>query len=121
MSLYVSIPAWLHGLLPSNQYFHSGVSHRFTTALWCTAGLVVLWFIACVTISIAGCSPVSYFWNKLQDGYCIDEVMFFRGNGITNMILDFIVLILPLPMAWSLDLGLRQKLVITGIFMLGTL
>lgn len=37
------------------------------------------------------------------------------------MILDFIVLVLPLPMVWGLDLGLRQKLVVTSIFMLGTL
>lgn len=105
----------------TNPSFASGISRRFTFALWCNAALVVFWFIACVIVSIAGCQPVSYFWNKLQTGQCIDEVSFFRGNGITNMILDFFVLILPLPMVWRLDLGLRQKLIISGIFLLGTL
>lgn len=81
----------------------------------------MLWFVICVIMSIAGCQPVSYFWNKLQTGRCINEVDFFRGNGITNMMLDFLVLVLPLPMVWRLDLKLRQKLVVTGIFMLGIL
>lgn len=99
----------------------SGVSRRFTAVLWATCALVVVYCIICVFISIFGCQPVSYFWDKTQNGHCIDEVMFFRANGITNMLLDILVLVLPLPMVWRLDLELRQKMIVTGIFMLGVL
>lgn len=100
---------------------NSGVSYRFTAVLWTACALVVIWYIVCVFVSIFGCEPVSYFWNKAQEGHCIDEVKFFRGNGITNMLLDILTLILPLPMVWRLDLGLQQKIAVTGIFGLGTL
>lgn len=99
----------------------SGISQRFTAVLWATFALIVVYFIICVCVSVFGCEPVSYFWNKSQGGHCINEVEFFRGNGITNMLLDIIVLCLPLPMVWRLDLGLQQKIAVTGIFGLGTL
>lgn len=75
-----------------------GVSRRFTINVWIAFGLICCFFVICVTASIAGCSPVSYFWNKQQQGYCFDEVNFFRGNGIANMLLDIYILFLPLPM-----------------------
>ncbi|KAJ4394474.1 hypothetical protein N0V93_003692 [Gnomoniopsis smithogilvyi] len=97
-----------------------GISHRFTVILWATGTLVVTYFIICVCVSIFGCVPVSYFWDKAQTGHCINEVEFFRGNGIVNMLLDVLILCLPLPMVWRLDLGLQQKIAVTGIFGLGT-
>lgn len=99
----------------------SGISHRFTAILWATCGLVVSYFVICVTVSVFGCQPVSYFWNKSQSGHCINEVEFFRGNGIVNMLLDVLILCLPLPMVWRLDLLLQQKVAVTGIFGLGAL
>ncbi|KAF3762737.1 hypothetical protein M406DRAFT_18111, partial [Cryphonectria parasitica EP155] len=97
-----------------------GISRRFTIAIYVVGVLVVSYFIVCVVLSIAGCQPVSYFWNKAQAGRCFNEVNFFRANGITNMLLDITVLILPLPMVWRLDLELRQKLAVTGMFLLGS-
>lgn len=70
---------------------------------------------------LAGCEPVSYFWNKDQSGSCINEVNFFRWNGIVIMLLDILVLCLPLPMTWRMKMSLRQKFIVTGIFRLGGL
>lgn len=98
-----------------------GVSARFTWFLWSAWTLVMIYFVAALSLAVGGCHPSSYFWDKSQQGTCIDEVNFFRWNGIVNMLLDVMVLVLPQPMVWRLNLRLRQKLILTSIFLLGTL
>ncbi|KAJ5780667.1 hypothetical protein N7457_005827 [Penicillium paradoxum] len=97
-----------------------GVVRWFRWVLWASGVLVICYFIACVIASIAGCSPVAKFWDTDIPGHCINEIAFFRWNGVANMILDFLVLSLPFPMAWRVNTTLRQKLILTGIFLLGS-
>ncbi|KAJ5119097.1 hypothetical protein N7476_011448 [Penicillium atrosanguineum] len=96
-----------------------GVIKGFRWVLWTAGFLVIAYYIACVITSIAGCSPVNKFWNPSVPGKCINEVEFFRYNGIANMLLDVMVLCLPYPMAWRLQATARQKLILTGMFLLG--
>ncbi|KAJ5154273.1 uncharacterized protein N7500_009712 [Penicillium coprophilum] len=96
-----------------------GVVRGFRWVLWASGFMVVAYFIVCSITSIVGCSPVSKAWNTSEPGHCINEVAFFRWNGIGNMILDFLVLCLPLPMAWRVKTTIRQKCILSGIFLLG--
>ncbi|KAF9892862.1 hypothetical protein FE257_000451 [Aspergillus nanangensis] len=96
------------------------VVRRFRWVLWFAGFLIVSWFIACTTTAIAGCSPVSYFWDKNQPGSCIDEINFFRWNGVGNAFLDILVLCIPFPMLWKIKTNRRQKWLLSGIFMLGS-
>lgn len=98
-----------------------GVVSGFRWALWISGVIITAYFIACVIVSVAGCDPVSYFWDKNQPGSCIDEVNFFRWNGIVNLLLDVLVLSLPFPMTWRVKTSIRQKLILSGIFALGGL
>lgn len=98
-----------------------GVVTGFRWALWISGAIITSYFIACVIASVAGCDPVSYFWDKDQPGSCIDEVNFFRWNGIVNLLLDVLVLSLPFPMTWRVKTSIRQKLILSGIFALGGL
>jgi hypothetical protein len=98
-----------------------GVVRGFRWILWASAFLVVAYFIVCSIVSIVGCSPVSKSWDTSQPGHCIDEVAFFRWNGVGNMLLDFLVLCLPFPMAWRVNTTIQQKCILTGIFLLGGL
>jgi hypothetical protein len=96
-----------------------GIVRGFRWVLLASALLIFAYFIVCSITSIVGCSPVSKAWNSGQPGHCIDEVEFFRWNGVGNMILDFLVLCLPFPMAWRLNTTTRQKCILTCIFLLG--
>ncbi|OQE37327.1 hypothetical protein PENCOP_c010G03362 [Penicillium coprophilum] len=96
-----------------------GVVRGFRWALWVSGLMVVAYFIVCSITSIVGCSPVSKAWKTSEPGHCINEVAFFRWNGVGNMILDFLVLCLPLPMAWRVKTTTRQKCILSGIFLLG--
>ena len=98
-----------------------GVIRGFRWFLWVSAFLIVAFFITCSVLSIAACSPVSKVWDRSQPGHCIDKVAFFRWSGVVNMLLDFLVLCLPFPMAWRVNTTIRQKCILSGIFLLGGL
>jgi hypothetical protein len=98
-----------------------GVVKGCRWALWTSGVLVIAYFIAYTIAAIAECSPVSKSWNQSLPGHCIDTVAFFRWNGVANMFLDFLALCLPLPMAWRVKTTVRQKWLLTGLFLLGGL
>ncbi|KAL8702705.1 MAG: hypothetical protein Q9201_004126 [Fulgogasparrea decipioides] len=96
-----------------------GVVKKFRLALWISAFFVVAWWIATTILGFLGCTPFAYNWNKKIPGTCVDLVAFFRWNGISNLLLDFLILLLPLPMVWRLSIAARQKLELSGMFLLG--
>ncbi|KAL2860786.1 uncharacterized protein BJX67DRAFT_326749 [Aspergillus lucknowensis] len=104
-----------------------GIVRPFRIALAISWFLVLGWFVACVIASIAGCRPVEYFWTRFEapreaapaGGSCFNEVAFFRWNGIANMLLDILMLVLPLPMVWRMKMSRRRRMLLTGVFLMG--
>lgn len=85
--------------------------------------LVIAWFVAMFFTTLFNCVPVEYFWNRQLPGggRCVDLLQFAYGNGITNLLLDVIVLCLPFPMLWRLQLNFRTKISLCFVFTLGFL
>jgi hypothetical protein len=69
------------------------------------------------------CTPVSYFWNKEQHGHCIPNALITIGmtNGVLSFVGDLVILCMPLPMIWKLQIDRRRKIALSGMFMLGGL
>lgn len=97
------------------------VSQVFLGIVWIVLGMVLGFFIGCSVAAVFGCQPVSYYWNSDQDGHCMNEILFYRLNGIINLSLDLLVLILPLPLLWQLQMYTRKKIALSLIFSLGLL
>ena len=92
----------------------------FKILLWATTGLVTVWFLAIETTVIAECQPIHALWD-FSPGHCINLASFFQGSGIPNVILNTIILILPLPMIWTLQIERSQKIALSSVFLLGGL
>ncbi|KAK1711435.1 hypothetical protein BDP67DRAFT_405879 [Colletotrichum lupini] len=97
--------------------------------IWALAGIVLAWFIAVILVTIFQCLPVHAFWARYDtvnplssDQYTcgVDVKMFFKGNSIPNIITDALVVLLPIPYVWKLQLHKAQKFALAGIFALGT-
>lgn len=97
------------------------VSSKFNTMVWIVLSMVMGYFISCSIAAVFGCQPISWFWNPHQPGQCMDEILFFKVNGIMNLILDLIVLLLPIPMLWRLQMYTKKKIALSLIFSLGLL
>lgn len=88
-------------------------------AVWC---VVLLYFVVSVPVAIFQCRPVAFYWNKsIKNGSCINRYQFYRWNGVANLLLDFIIWSLTMPVIWHLGLNTRQKLSLSAVFLLGLL
>lgn len=68
------------------------------------------------------CRPFRKEWDlSITDGKCIDRPRQSISSGYFNIFMDAILLVLPLPTVWKLQLPLRQKIAVTGVFMTGSL
>lgn len=83
--------------------------------------ILAMWWISVFFTQISFCTPVSSFWVVAEREHCIDSTMFYNAVTISNVIIDFTLLILPMPMVWSLHMDVRRKVQVSGVFLLGGL
>ena len=89
--------------------------------LYIVGALVLAWAIALILVSIFACNPIRGFWDVTIPSTCIDTRKFFLGNSIPNIIMDVTILGLPMPQVWNLQMSLKQKLLVSVLFLLGGL
>ena len=98
-------------------------TRRFKRASLVVGTACVAWFLISLFLMIFQCRPVSAFFDPelLFTDHCIDLQALYRGILASNIALDLILLCLPLYMVLGLQLAVRQKLLLSGIFALGSL
>ncbi|KAL8784345.1 MAG: hypothetical protein Q9195_009077 [Heterodermia aff. obscurata] len=70
--------------------------------------------------AIFQCSPVSYTWDKtVEDGKCLNNLAFARFMAIPNVVDGFVMLAMPIPLVWQLNLAIQQKVALTATFLHG--
>lgn len=72
-------------------------------------------FIACGL----QCRPLRAYWDQTVDGKCFDGQLFIIVNQVFNVVMDFVILGLPVPMIWNLQRHWRDKLALNGVFAIG--
>lgn len=66
------------------------------------------------------CRPLAYTWNKsVPNGNCGNTTLAYEAVGILNLLTDLAIIILPMPLLWSLNLPAAKKLALTAIFGVG--
>jgi hypothetical protein len=81
--------------------------------------------LAFVLVLVFTCSPIEAYWLQvdfryyLQDSYhytCLNEGADVVANGIVTTVQDLIVAFLPTLLCWKLQMPVRQKFALYGIF-----
>ncbi|KAI0596793.1 hypothetical protein F4775DRAFT_279081 [Biscogniauxia sp. FL1348] len=87
------------------------------------ASMVIVggWSLAQVMVISFLCIPIEGFWNPSVAAKCLDTHAMLDMNAIGNIVTNFIVLILPLPVLLRLSLPPAQKWALVGVFSLGFL
>lgn len=86
-----------------------------------------LWGLAFTLLALFPCKPVSKYWNFLQPGTCVawgakDPEEFFwlwALHSASNMALDLVVYLLPIPFLSMLRLEAKSKFGIISLFAVG--
>lgn len=91
----------------------------FALATDIVGAFVLAWGIAVILVSIFSCNPVRGFWDFSVQATCINTQLFYMGNSVPNIAMDVIILSLPIKNVWDLQMSMRQKFVVSGLFLLG--
>ena len=71
--------------------------------------------------TIFQCVPPDKLWRMKTPGYCGSKYKYFLGTAIPEVVTDFVILAMPLPYIWNLQMKLRQKVLLSLVFILGGL
>lgn len=87
-----------------------------------TVGILTCgWFIGVFFPVLFQCTPVDKAWDTLKPGHCIALKPFLWGNSISNTVLDYSILFLPMLPVLKLKMSRIQKLLVLASFSLGSL
>ena len=115
------IQLWLSKLSALAFYariFGSG-NKTFRLALWAVTGLICTWIVAVLVSLILQCNPPQQAWERTNRDACHDPYNWLLASGVSDLILDLIILLLPLPMIWRLRVKQSRKALIIGVFISG--
>ena len=83
----------------------------------------VLWGISMTVASVLQCLPVQMSWNpsRLTEGNCILFGLYTLFEELTDVALDIVILLLPMFEIRKLQLPVRQRWILSFMFLLGSL
>lgn len=79
----------------------------------------VLWALISICLLAFSCAPIAAFWDKTIPNFTCN---FSTGlvASVGNIVTDFVILILPIPVVLQLNMGTAQKVATLGIFGVGS-
>ncbi|KAK7941422.1 uncharacterized protein PG986_013809, partial [Apiospora aurea] len=95
------------------------VTARFK--LWSKALIIInsCYGIAFLPVYLTNCTPIDQLWHPRPDGHCRDMAISDYATVAINLIMDFSMVVLPLPPLWSLRIPRRKKVVVSIMFSFG--
>jgi hypothetical protein len=104
-------------------YIRLFVHRWFLRTCWVWIAIIVSFTIGTVFSSIFQCTPVQWAFNKSLPGRgtCINMTAFWYANATFNILTDLVLIALPIPVVLKLQLPLKSKIALCGIFAVGLL
>ncbi|KAK1716691.1 hypothetical protein CaCOL14_000394 [Colletotrichum acutatum] len=91
----------------------------FKKMTWFVISFVFAWVICITFLFIFICVPVEKLWYPDIPGRCINQVATWIANAASTIFTDLLILLLPLPQVWKLQLQKAEKIALTFAFGLG--
>ena len=82
-------------------------------------GILVTVFVwVHMAVVIFQCTPVKYFWDKtIPGGHCIKQNESYFVDSTIAMVFVLVIVFLPIPMLWNLQMPLGKKIRCTLAFL----
>ncbi|KAF1812450.1 hypothetical protein P152DRAFT_449194 [Eremomyces bilateralis CBS 781.70] len=86
--------------------------------------IATAWLLGFWLASLFQCTPVNTIWTRWEREYaqyCFDVVKFYWAIGVTDAVTDLLIMVLPIPMIWKLQMPIKQRVAVGGMFLAGSL
>ena len=100
------------------------VGKWFNIWSWIIGVTVVAWTTSFFIPTVFSCRPIQLMYTGTMRQYfshCIDTATLQNSYAITDLLTDVIILSMPVPMIWRLQMSTKRKISVSGIFFLGIL
>ena len=91
-------------------------SMLYRIAIYIALVLVTAWFLFATLSEVFQCNPMRKAWLRLVPGHCKDMHDRLVGSSIASVIINLYIMLLPIPILWTLHTGRSRKIVLTGFF-----
>ncbi|KAF2148243.1 hypothetical protein K461DRAFT_233207 [Myriangium duriaei CBS 260.36] len=98
------------------------VHKNFTRTCKVFSLIILAWIVAVFFATIFQCTPIDYTWKGKASGIrgsCINVRASWFANAVFNISTDLIIVFLPMPIVFRLQMKLRPKLQLCALFALG--
>ena len=89
-------------------------STRYRINVYIALSLITAWILFAIPSTIFECTPIRKAWSPLTPGSCLNSYQWYLGSAISSVIIDFYIMLLPLPVLWTLHTGRSRKIILTG-------
>ncbi|KAF3019292.1 hypothetical protein E8E14_007980 [Neopestalotiopsis sp. 37M] len=95
--------------------------HRMIIAVRCVGVFVILYNFSGFITGLAICRPYSknYDWQGTVKGECGDVKVYYEWLSAINVVSDVVILLLPLPFVYKLQMAFKKKMVLFSMFSIG--
>lgn len=97
--------------------------NTFRILVYATMAFVAAYATSGVVVIIFSCNPISASWDLAVAAQpttkCVNRPKNYLAQASLNIISDIFIVLLPAPLVWKLQMPLRQRLSLIGIFALG--
>lgn len=84
--------------------------------------LLCIYYTVALIVKIRMCDPIPMYWlGDVPGGSCLDQTAALIADSVISVVSDIIILVLPLPLTWSLQMSRNRKLRVMGLLGAGGL
>ena len=91
----------------------------FKYILWAVGVFCVAYTVAQFLADVLQCVPLDKLWDPTVAGACINFESVIISGGILNIVTDFMILTLPMPLVWQLQVPTAKKRTLSIMFGIG--
>jgi hypothetical protein len=95
-----------------------GIRKKFTKWCYVLVAVTIVWAIVTFFVEAFQCNPVANAWGPSREG-CMNFQYIFIGTNVPNVVIDFLILVTPIHVIWSLKVPFLKKVMINAILAVG--
>lgn len=104
-------------------YSRLSPSRAYLAAVWATVFVCAGAYIGVFFSLIFACKPIAASWNPLLLGtaVCVNRGAIYIATAVLGIVTDVMLITIPIPTIWGLQMPTKQKIGVTLIFCIGSM
>lgn len=95
------------------------IKSRYRTAIWTVMLFAIFSHLGGTLVLLFQCNPIRKSWRPRTPGKCLPNDTTFYILAAITIFCDVVIFLMPIPLLMKLQINLRRKMGLIGIFALG--